>query len=177
MKIFNTRTLNLYTTTGKPYVGMWYVENGNYYQYPDQSVGSRTRLFTAEDLQRNIVRYRTKMRTVTASPIPIRAQPAEDDYLIGRFLRFFLQRRNAPLYTIMEVSKQSYNEAINVNRTIGVNESLYNNVAIQWHISGPREYVLQVNSRTLINTESIFPGISSYLSDPLQLYRPGVENL
>lgn len=177
MRIYNTRTIDLYTPTGMPYTGMWYTDGKDYFQYPDLRPGTRLKLFTAQGLRNAIIRDRAKIISSSVAPVVAKIQPTEEDYTAGKFVRFFVQKRNAPLFSITEVDSRTYNETLNTQRKVGINNALYNSTGMQWHISGPREYVATVNSKTALNMESIFPGISSYLADPLQFYRPGVERL
>lgn len=98
-------------------------------------------------------------------PTPIYPSPTTTDYSNGQFNRYFMQ-----LVTnnkINEVSQAGY-QAIQQN-------PLYNSLALIWKLTGPlhdtstASGVADTNARTLSMNEKAMPGISSYLSNPIEL--------
>jgi len=102
----------------------------------------------------------------TMTPIP-----TDTDYANGVMVRYFIKRVNGGNDTIMEVSKQTFEET---KKNI-----LYITMSLDWIITGPlKDYmtdtgvkmpgIYDTNQRTLHIKEKEMPGISKYLINPIQ---------
>ena len=67
-------------------------------------------------------------------PIAFQPNPTPKDYDTGKIQRFFVQKRNSPLNTIMEIDSEQFN-SVNVKNNPGINGVIYNSVIIEWVIS------------------------------------------
>jgi hypothetical protein len=106
------------------------------------------------------------------NPVTHNPQPTPQQYRTGKMERFFVQKRNSPLNTIVEINAEQYNQINKENRP-GINGVLWNKIMILWRISTiPAEDAAVLNRRTLQETEDKFPGIGLYLSDILEFYKP-----
>lgn len=105
------------------------------------------------------------------SPIPYQPSPNADDYSTGEIQRFFVQKRNNPLATIIEIDTNQFN-SINIVNAPGINGDIWNKIMITWKISRfPVDDIAIINRRALINSENNFPGIGLYISNVLEFYR------
>ena len=114
------------------------------------------------------------------NPVSFTPIPTEEDYKNGKITRYIARQRNGTQFKIIEISKQSHEDLINLRG--GANYSLWKSVAIFWQISGPlnnvklnnittRAGIIDTNQRILDNTEKNFIGIKQYLSDLKQFAR------
>ena len=85
--------------------------------------------------------------------------------------RFFVQKRNSPLNTIIEIDSSQYN-SVNVTNKPGINGVVWNKIRIIWKISKiPETDAKYLNLLTLQESEHNFPYISRYLTNPLEYYK------
>jgi len=68
-------------------------------------------------------------------PSPILVRPTLDDYNDGFIYRFFVQKRNNPLITTIEIDNEQYN-SINTQNKPGINGVIWNSYMIKWKITG-----------------------------------------
>lgn len=105
------------------------------------------------------------------SPIPHQPIPNPDDYEFGEIQRFFVQKRNNPIVTIVEIDNEQFN-TINTQGAPGINGVAWNQLLIPWKISLiPPSDISDINRRTLIQSEGNFPGIGLYVSNVLEFYK------
>lgn len=162
-------------STGEEYVGGYHVlPNGqrfSEFRPTDKSV----ELFEKKmNPTQDILRY----NQITGNKInryvpPIDYQPAPttEDYKKGKFDRFFVQKRNSPLNTIVEIDATQYNQVNTLNNP-GINGVLYNRLLINWKISKiPKEDAQYLNQYILQVSTPDFPGIGTFLPNTLEFYK------
>lgn len=104
-------------------------------------------------------------------PISFSPNPTFDDYSRGKIQRFFVQKRNSPLNTILEIDAQQYN-SINTLNNPGINGVIWNKVLIEWTISKvPPKDASYLNSFQIQRNIPNFPYLSTALINPLEFYR------
>lgn len=105
------------------------------------------------------------------APIPFQPQPTNDDYKRSFIERFFVQKRNSPLNTILEIDAQQFNQINTLNRP-GINGVLWNKLKIGWKISMlPKEDIYYLNQRQIEKNLLNFPGLNTFITNPLEFYR------
>lgn len=104
--------------------------------------------------------------------------PNESNYDKGFFVRYFAQLKNSTQLYIVEVNYNTYN-------TFLTNKNITNHyiiAALLWQLTGPINDIYNNNIRTIPgikdtnlrsiqDAEKTFPGLSLYLTDPLQFAR------
>lgn len=160
---------------GEPYTGGYHVlPNGQKFtgfNPEDKSVELfEQRLNPTQDILRyNQVTGNTINKYVP--PIPYQPSPTTDDYKRGRFERYFVQKRNSPLNTTMEIDGQQFNQ-INTLNNPGINGVLYNKLKLDWKISKiPKEDAYYLNKLLLQKNTPTFPGIGEFVNNPLEFYK------
>lgn len=160
---------------GTDYIGMYYViPTGQRFSGPRPENNSRE-LFVKRISQTNdSLVYNRINETVIPnyrSPISMEVFPTEYDYNRGFMQRFFLQKRNSPLNSIIEINSEQYNSVNTTNRP-GINGVIWNKLRINWKISKiPRADASYINQLTLTQVENSFPHIGKYVTDLLEFYR------
>jgi len=104
-----------------------------------------------------------------ADPVFEMPVPTSNDYNNGFIKRFIAQKINEP-DQILEITKAQASKANNSNKP-GIDLRIWNVVALEWSISGPRDSVRKSNDRVLAYTERTMPGLSLYLSNSLEFYK------
>lgn len=105
------------------------------------------------------------------APNPYYPRPSVDDYRLGWIERFFIQNRNSPINTIMEIDSPQYN-SINTQNSPGINGVLWNKLRLEWKISKiPMDDAKYLNLRSVQLAEPSFAGISQYIVNGLEFYR------
>lgn len=104
-------------------------------------------------------------------PVSFYPSPTDEDYQIGKIQRFFVQKRNSPLNTIMEIDYNQYN-TINTENNPGINGVIYNKLLIEWRISrlDPTD-ISFLNQFEVQKAIPSFPYIQNHLTNYLELYR------
>lgn len=161
--------------TGEIYVGMFHILPTNQkFSGARPEKGSvelfELRLNPTEDILRynqitgnEINRYNPP---VSFSPIP-----TADDYKRNKIERFFVQKRNSPMNTIMEID-QFQHQTINVKNNPGINGVIYNSVRIDWIISKiPINDAEYLNGREIQKNLINFPHLDLILTNTLEFYR------
>lgn len=87
-------------------------------------------------------------------------KPSDRDYKSGGIDRFFLKKINET--SIVEVNIQNYGSTTPM---------LYEKISLWWRISGPISEVRSVNEKTIKKSQSMMPGISGKLINPLQFFK------
>lgn len=88
-----------------------------------------------------------------------------DQYKKGFIKRYFVQKRNNPLKTIIEIDWEQYIH-INNNNIKGINKIIWRGIVIIWSLDKSR--ALELNKNELDKQEIKFPGIKKYLSNLLE---------
>jgi hypothetical protein len=104
-------------------------------------------------------------------PILFYPQVTDEDYKRGKIQRFFVQKRNSPLNTIMEIDGQQYNSINNENNP-GINGVIWNKLLLEWRISKiePKD-ASYLNELEVQKSIPKFPYIQTYLTNFLEFYR------
>lgn len=102
-------------------------------------------------------------------PSHIVIEPAESNYQIGEFTRYFYRKRNETLF--LETTKEHYTNTLK-NKSKGT-YTLYKPFKLSWKLTGTAEEVYNVNKNITLLTEreQNLRGLSQYLNNPLQFYR------
>jgi hypothetical protein len=175
------------TADGKSYSGPYYTTfDGKTFTGKNPNDGTSRPLLPTpktQDLNPNLsysqdaVKFRTLSTNAPATlidPTPYTPVPTVLDYKAGKITRYIARQRNGTQFKVMEISKQTHENLINLRG--GANSSLWKSVAIFWQISGPlrnekinnittRAGIIDTNQRILDTTEKNFIGIKQYLSD------------
>lgn len=161
--------------TGEMYIGAYHIlPNGQ--RFTDfQPSNSSVELFelrlipTPEILKYNQITGNGVNRYIV--PIPFQPNPTLDDYKRTKFERFFIQKRNSPSNTIMEIDGTQYN-SINTTNKPGINGVLWNKLKIDWIISKiPKSDAEYLNLQQVFKNLPAFPHLSEFIVDGLEFYR------
>lgn len=107
--------------------------------------------------------------------------PTEQDYKKGVILRYFCQRVGTKTPTIIEISKDTYDDL--KSKKGNFNYVLYQPTKIFWKISGPLydnntlrtipiAGIISTNQKIVENNNKIFKGLKNYLKDLAQFSQP-----
>ena len=106
-----------------------------------------------------------------STPSSFSPNPTLDDYNRGKIERFFIQKRNSALNSIMEIDSIQYNQ-INVKNNPGINGIIYNKVKLEWIISKlPVDDASYLNGLTISKNTPNFPYLETFLTNTLEFYR------
>lgn len=150
---------------GNDYVGGFHVlPNGQYFSEFSPSDKSEELFIKQFDVTEDVKVF-NRVSGITnvkyINPIPYLIRPTLDDYEEGFLYRYFVQKRNNPLVTIIEIDPDQFNK-INIKNQPGINGGLWNKCLIKWKING--SYIQEFNTRELDRvTASGFVGIRGYL--------------
>lgn len=160
---------------GSDYVGLYYIiPTGQRFTGARPEPKSQE-LFVKRLNQDSDVRLYNNINEVSypkyINPVLIAPFPTADDYERGFMERFFVQKRNSPLNTIIEIDAEQFNK-INVGNKPGINGIIWNKLRINWKISKiPQQDAQTLNQLTIVRSENDFPYISKYLTNLLEYYR------
>ena len=105
------------------------------------------------------------------NPVLMVSFPESDDYGRGFMERFFVQKRNSPINTIMEINSEQFNK-VNTTNKPGINGVIWNKLRLNWKISKiPQQDAKTLNGLSIVKAEHNFPYISRYLTDLLEYYK------
>lgn len=107
--------------------------------------------------------------------------PTEQDYKKGVIIRYFCQRVGTKTPTIIEISKDTYDDL--KSKKGNFNYVLYQPTKIFWKISGPLydnntlrtipiAGIISTNQKIVENNNKIFKGLKNYLKDLAQFAQP-----
>ena len=195
-------TTGLYTTgsewalldTGEEYIGFYHrYTDGSVLTGPEYNKFNSKRLITFVDSKTspNVAVYRKTLldlrkTTIVNTPLELRTQgpiymypaPTMKDYEKGKFVRYFLKRRNENFPTdIFEVDKAQYLSWQKVK--IGIDEKLYMGLKMDWKLTGPLndkrtsphniEYgVEDTNKRMVFLKDREFKGLMNFLTNYIE---------
>lgn len=172
---------------GTPYIGPYYTTfDGKSFTGNNPYEGSSRPLILRAPIvfpkkqfipqQDNYSVFSPSNNTILIDPTPYTPKPTEEDYKTGKITRYIARQRNGTQFRIMEISKQTHEDLINLRN--GANSSLWKSTPIFWQISGPLRTtkingittagIIDTNQRILDITEKNFIGIKQYLSNLTQ---------
>lgn len=173
---------NLYTS-GQEYT---YIENKSNWQTKSFYIGYYHTLYngksysgrTPNDINvKEIIKVNSKLGEDPnyEKPIPLSTPyspllPTPQDYKNGEFIRYFICRRNQPMF--VEISKDSFNKYKQKDPTISW--KLYKPFSLFWVLTGDINQVAQTNKKVteLIETQENVLGLSLYLKENwIQYYK------
>jgi hypothetical protein len=160
---------------GTDYIGLYYVTpNGQRFTGARPEPTSK-QLFIKRATQTNDSLVYNKI-TLSENPnyvnpvlfVPI---PNTEDYSIGRIQRYFVQKRNQPDSSIVEINGEQYN-GVNVTNRPGINGVIWNKTLVWWQISKlpPNDASLK-NKMEIERVITKFKGLDVYLGNLLEFYR------
>jgi hypothetical protein len=177
-------TTNLYTAgkewaleSGTEYRGLYHrYVTGEVYTEATWNPKISKKLVEYTDQSTDVYEYK-KLKTIqTQFKTPTLHVPVVTtaDRNTGFIMRYFLKKNNEPIF--LEIDQAQY-----IDWTIKLlDANIYSAIEIKWIIAGNKQtqYVDQVlvpgafeqNLMTLQQAELVMPGISAYITDPLQLY-------
>ena len=160
---------------GSIYIGPYHILPGNRYFTGFQPEDNSFEIFEKRlNPTQDILRY----NQITGNeinrynpPISFQPNPNSDDYKRGKIQRFFVQKRNSQLNTILEIDYQQYN-SINTQNNPGINGVTWNSVLIDWIISKiPSNDALTLNQLQVQKNLPNFPYLNTILTNYLEFYR------
>lgn len=153
-----TPSLNFTTSEGEIYVGHYYVlYNGKYFSGQTPNDPNTQELFP-------IAPDGLPLRGNKSTPTPFSPLlPTPQDYKNGEFVRYFICRRNEPLF--IEISKDAFNKYKQKDPT--VSWRLYKPFSLFWVLTGDINQVAQTNKNVtqLIEIKEQVEGLSLYLKE------------
>lgn len=169
--VLRAYTDQFYTLDGKPFEGEYYVDESNKAYSNDvyRRVLIPTYMYKTE-----YYRSKAKSKGGFRSPHPYLPHPSIHDYSVGYIDRYFVQKRNNPIVTIIEIEESQYNGTTYSDNYNAINSNIYNEATLRWMILGDENYVENYNSRSVKEISRTFVGIDIYLSDLKQFYRPSL---
>lgn len=87
------------------------------------------------------------------------------NYQEGSFQRYFIQKRNNPIGTVMEIDADQF-LSINTINQVGINGNIYNKCELTWRVNGPD--VEKWNKYSVSLAERNFPFLKTYLTNYLE---------
>lgn len=159
-------------TTQEDYVGLYHiVPTGEAWTEDSPKPSSKLLIKKLFDISNDVKTYNKNTNSeasVYVSPMEIRTAIYDRDYTRGYVYRFFCQKRNNPLATIMEISAEQYN-TFNSRNNPGINSVVWDRIQIEWSLN---KHMAEVLNSSAIKKASInFPGIEKYLTNYLEYCR------
>ncbi len=170
----NQIVTGLYTTGGQ-----WQLEDGTEYIGPYHQYINDRLTYTNSKYQKGVTKQLFPLVTdpnikeynqATGTSAKIWAQPKYHYPVItanhiqqGWIPRYFVQVRNNPQSTIVEISQE---QVANIGTPVnGIDDTRYNSLTIRWKITGTPAEIINSNRQMLAIKNQTFPGIVNYLSD------------
>ena len=126
----------VYAKDLKPYIGLYYIQNGNLYTYSEEGQGPAFRLVN-KITDSMIVKYanaKTLPDFNAPSPTESVSVPTEKDYKKGYYQRYFCKKVNDKDGIIIEITKAMSEKLKQSQETI----NLYKVCEMRWKLTGPR---------------------------------------
>lgn len=168
-----TRGKEYYSKDGVEYIGPYHkLPNGMIFTGfvpTDRS----TELFLLSNQIVASTEYRTLTKIATGKyiePIYSAPRPSDDDYSNGFIFRYFVQKRNDPAGSIIEIDKEQY-DGINRSNGPGINENVWRKLTIAWYIRGDGNSVAALNSNTLHKAAVNFYGLIQYVKNTIEFLK------
>lgn len=166
MRFYNTNRSDFVDIRGVRYQGKFFVENGLTYRGVPGLI-TRERIFTTADYYTSMVRNRIPSKGNSRMPrvyVPVVEQFEKE---LGRFQRYFVQKRVDPYNTIIEIDKDQFTN-YHPNSNSGLDSNIWNRVSIEWTISGNRAYIAALNFKEILLAQRRFPGLRNKLRNLYQ---------
>lgn len=104
-------------------------------------------------------------------PVSFSPFPTADDYKRGKIERFFVQKRNSPLNSIIEIDQPQF-ASVNTQNNPGINGVIWNKVRLDWIISKiPINDAEYLNGREIQKNLVNFPHLDLILTNTLEFYK------
>lgn len=161
--------------TGELYTGGYHVlPNGQIFTEFRPNSKSMELFEKRLDITQDVLRYnQISGKTVNKylPPIAYQPNPTYEEYGLGKFNRFFVQKRNSPYNSIIEIDATQYNQVNTLNNP-GINGVLWNRLQIVWRISKiPINDADYLNRLELQKASILFNGIGDFIKNTLEFYR------
>ena len=175
-------TTGLYSAGGEFVLKSGEIYIGSYHELPtgQHFTGFRPESTSVEifELRLNPTQDILKYNQITGNEInrystPISYSPLLnlEDYKRGKIERFFIQKRNSALNSIMEIDQPQY-QSINTKNNPGINGVIWNKLRLDWIISKiPMNDASYLNQMTINKNIINFPYLGTFLIDNLEFYR------
>lgn len=155
---------------GTEYIGPYhrYIADGLVYTNSQYQRGVSKQLFPLQT-NADINRYNQASKNTTkiwAIPRYIIPEVTEQHRTQGWMSRYFVQRRNAPVGTVVEIDSDQFDNI--GTAVIGIDDILYASLQLRWRIVGTRDQIAATNRTTLITANQTFLGIVNYLTDLIE---------
>ena len=154
------------------YIGLYHIlPNGQIWTGDIPQTDSKRLVEYKQDQSQSVMTYNKIKKQIQIDreiPVSYYPSPSTQDYILGYIFRCFVQKRNNPLETIIEITPDQYN-SISINNTSGVNPVIWNSVEIKWSLT--KTLAVDLNRRNIIEAEKKFKGIGKYLNNPLEFCR------
>jgi hypothetical protein len=157
---------------GTDYVGPYHIlPNGKFFTGNIPDLKSKQLIEKGDKLiSKDVIKYnniKNEQLTTHVSPISFFPIITESDLDNGYFERFFVQRRNNPENTIMEIDISQYlNIGLESNNISEVN---YNSTHLKWYISNIEDGIkAQLNKQQVSDAEKKFKGLKKFITNYLE---------
>lgn len=160
---------------GDDYVGTYHVfPNGQMFTGANRNVKSVQIFEKRFDISEDVKIY-NRINSLDigryTSPVLYLPRPTHSDYRVGKFQRYFIQKRNSPLHTLMEITPEQYN-TVNTKNSYGINGVIWQRGTLIWYISLlPADQISVLNEAQIDNISKVMIGIRKILSNNLEFYR------
>lgn len=139
------------TSNGDDYIGGYHVlPNGQLFTGFSPTDKSEELYEKRFDWTKDVALYNSIKQISTTKyvqPTPYLPRPTLEEYQEGYLYRYFVQKRNNPLVTIIEIDVDQYNK-INSKNQPGLNSVIWNGCLLKWKING--SYVEEHNIRIIL---------------------------
>jgi len=122
--------------------------------------------FDASDDVKKYNQINSRAQSNYISPTPVQISPTDADYARGFIERYFVQRRDDPIQTIIEINADQF-ALINSKNRRGISALIWNSTIIEWQLIKGR-YAGDINLNAVNSIKTKFPGIEKYLVDNLE---------
>jgi len=156
---------------GTDYEGLYHeLPNGQTFTGATQEINSKEIIKKVLKVSEDVKSYnRIKQQSISyyKTPVTVFRIILDDDYDNGYIERFFVQKRNNPINTIMEIDYDQYS---NIGPDPGnINSLLYNSIFIRWKISKLNKDIMSTLNKIEVDTANvIFPGLKKYITNYLE---------
>lgn len=160
---------------GDEYIGAYHVlPNSQIFTHAQPTINSKQLFERRLDISESVKVY-NRLKKVDigkyVSPRPYQPRPTTEDYKRGKIQRYFVQKRNSPENTNMEIDADQYN-TINTDNNPGINGIIWKGSSITWYISlVSSDEAIVLNSRAADKINTILLGVKKYLTNYLEMYK------